>query len=303
MVVSGSPGQWWVLFRAGNSVTGIFGVILGAILATQGIPEGEYATITALHAFSVMTFMFSWNALNDVMDIEIDAVNRPDRPLPSGEISLFSARLVVCITGLSSLISMIAAGFIASQGKIGLENWIPALAIWSIALLLLANYESSHSIFLGLKDKGLPGNFAISLAVGLVILFGAAGVSKPFDHRAISVFIVGFLYNFSREIVKDIEDMGGDKGRNTLAMTSGPDKARMIAWIILLITLASLLLPFAPVLGIFEDWQAIFVVPAVISLLMVKTRLFASEDHFAQMLIKRSMQMGLAAFLVISLLP
>ena len=103
--------------------------------------------------------------------------------------------------------------------------------------------------------------------------------------------------------MKDIEDMGGDKGRNTLAMTSGPDKARMIAWIILLITLASLLLPFAPVFGIFEDWQAIFVVPAVISLLMVKTRLFASEDLFAQILIKRSMQMGLAAFLVISLLP
>jgi len=301
--VGASSGQWWVLFRVGNSVTGIFGVILGAILATQGFPEGENATITALHAFSVMTFMFSWNALNDVMDIEIDTVNRPDRPLPSGAISIFSARIGVCITGLASLISMIAAGFVASNGQIGLENWIPALVIWSIALLLLANYESSHSIFLGLKDRGIPGNLAISLAVGLVILFGAAGVSKPFDHRAISVFIIGFLYNFSREIVKDIEDMGGDEGRNTFAMTSGPDKARMIAWIILLITLASLLLPFAPILGIFVDWHVIFVVPAVISLLLVKTRLFASEDHSAQMLIKRSMQLGLAAFVVISLIP
>ena len=143
---------------------------------------------------------------------------------------------------------------------------------------------------------------AISLAVGLVILFGAAGVSKPFDNRAISVFIIGFLYNLSREIVKDIEDMDGDKGRQTMAMTSGAERARMIAWMILLATLASLLLPFAPILGVFEDWQVIFVIPAVISLLLVKTKLFASEDHAAQMLIKRSMQLGLTSFFLISLL-
>ena len=84
--------------------------------------------------------------------------------------------------------------------------------------------------------------------------------------------------------------------------TSGAERARMIAWLILLATLASLLLPFAPILGVFEDWQVIFVIPAVISLLLVKTKLFASEDHSAQMLIKRSMQLGLASFFLISLL-
>ncbi len=302
MGTRGRLGQWLALFRAGNSLTGIFGVVLGAMLATQGIPKGDYGHITALHAFSVMTFMFSWNALNDVMDIEIDAINRPDRPLPSGQITLGSAKLGVYATGLLSLFSLVGAGLIAASGDMGLENWIHALAIWLIALLLLVNYETSKYPFLGLKDRGLPGNMAISLAVGLVILFGAAGVSKPFDNRAISVFIIGFLYNLSREIVKDIEDMDGDKGRQTMAMTSGAERARMIAWLILLATLASLLLPFAPILGVFEDWQVIFVIPAVISLLLVKTKLFASEDHAAQMLIKRSMQLGLASFFLISLL-
>ena len=160
------------LFRAGNSLTGIFGVVLGAMLATQGIPKGDYGQITALHAFSVMTFMFSWNALNDVMDIEIDAINRPDRPLPSGRITLGSAKLGVYATGLLSLFSLVGAGLIAGSGDMGLENWIHALAIWLIALLLLVNYETSKYPFLGLKDRGLPGNMAISLAVGLVILFG-----------------------------------------------------------------------------------------------------------------------------------
>ena len=57
-------------------------VALGSILASQGLPSGDFAIITALHCLSV-TFMFSWNALNDYMDIEIDRINRPDRPLPS----------------------------------------------------------------------------------------------------------------------------------------------------------------------------------------------------------------------------
>ena len=154
-----------------------------------------------------------------------------------------------------------------------------------------------------MKDKGLPGNIAISLSVGLVIVFGAAGVSKPLDARAWSVFVIGFLYNLSREIVKDIEDLEGDKGRNTLAMSVGEDRARVIAWAILLMTLLALLAPFLPSLNLFLDWHVAFIIPALVSLLMVKARLFSSEDHSAQVLIKNSMQLCLAAFLVISLIP
>jgi geranylgeranylglycerol-phosphate geranylgeranyltransferase len=237
------------------------------------------------------------------MDIDIDRVNRPNRPLPSGRISIASAKTGVIATGLLSLISIFSAGYFASYGEMGLDNWKPALIIWLVALSLLVNYESSHSVFLGLKDKGFPGNVAISLSVGLVIIFGAAGVSDPFDRRVLAVFLIGFLYNLAREIVKDIEDMDGDRGRTTLAMSVGPEKARMIAWLILMATLAALLLPFAPVLEIFNDWHVIFVIPAVVSLLMVKPRLFSSEDYSAQMMIKRSMQLGLASFVVISLMP
>ncbi|HJM18372.1 MAG TPA: UbiA family prenyltransferase [Candidatus Thalassarchaeaceae archaeon] len=295
--------SWGLLFRAGNSVTGIFGVFLGAILATRGLPTGVDAAITSLHAFSVMAFMFSWNALNDVLDIDIDRVNHPNRPLPSGRISITAAKTGVTVTGLLSLISIFSAGYIASYGGMGLDSWLPAPIIWLVALSLLVNYESSHSVFLGLKDRGFSGNIAISLSVGLVIIFGAAGVSDPFDRRAISVFLIGFLYNLAREIVKDIEDMGGDRGRTTLAMSAGPEKARMVSWLILMATLVALLLPFAPVLEIFTDWHVIFMIPAVVSLLMVKPRLFSSEDHSAQMMIKRSMQLGLASFVVISLMP
>ena len=225
---------WAELFRSGNSVTGIFGVVLGSILASRGLPTGDFAIITVLHCLSVMTFMFSWNALNDYMDIEIDRINRPDRPLPSGEISEVAARRGILSTAVLSVSFLIVAAHVSHSGEIGLDGWIPSLAIWMIALLLLFNYESPSKLSFRMKDRGLPGNLAISMSVGLVIIFGAASVSDPLDKRAWSVFIVGFLYNFSREIVKDIEDMGGDKGRDTSAMRVGEERASSLAALVLI---------------------------------------------------------------------
>ena len=284
-------------------MSGVFGVLLGSILASRGIPSGDYAIITALHSISVMTFMFSWNALNDYMDIEIDKTNRPDRPLPSGAIPLESARRGIQITGIISAISLMLAGYVYSTGSSGVWDWIPSLVIWSFALVLLFNYESSSRFSYKMKDKGLPGNIAISLSVGLVIIFGAASVSEPLDDRSWVAFLIGFLYNLSREIVKDIEDIDGDEGRNTFAMRAGVDRARLVAAGLLALALAAILAPFLPFFQIFTDWHVIFVIPAVVSLMMVKPRLFATEDNAAQKLIKISMQLCLFAFLAISLIP
>ena len=296
----GGVGPWWALFRAGNSTTGVFGVFLGAVLALGRIPEGELALITVLHALSVMSFMCSWNALNDYLDLEIDRINRPDRPIPSGAISQSSAKGAIVLMSMLSLLSIAGAGVIASGLVEGLEGWYPALVIWVGALLLLQNYESTSRLSLRLKERGLPGNIAISLSVGMVVLFGAAGVFQPLHPRALVVFLVGFLFNLAREIVKDVEDIEGDAGRETLAMKVGPETARIIAWGILLIALVSMLTPFA--LGIFSELHLVGVIPSVVLLLMVKPKLFSSEDHAAQMLIKRSMQLCLLAFLGSSLL-
>ena len=294
---------WAELFRSGNSVTGIFGVVLGSILASRGLPTGDFAIITVLHCLSVMTFMFSWNALNDYMDIEIDRINRPDRPLPSGEISEVAARRGIVSAAVLSASFLIFAAYVSHSGEVGLDGWLPSLAIWMIALLLLFNYESSSKLSFRMKDKGLPGNLAISMSVGLVIIFGAASVSDPMNQRAWSVFIVGFLYNLSREIVKDIEDMDGDRGRETYAMRVGEERASTLAALVLIAALAAMLAPFSPILHVFTDWHVAFVIPSVITLMMVKPKLLASEYSNAQKLIKTSMQLCLIAFLLISLIP
>ena len=295
---TGSGPAWLTLFRIGNTLTGVIGVFLGAIVALGELPTGKLAVITTLQAISVLCFMASWNALNDIFDLEIDKINRPDRPLPSGSISVSSAKIVTSVMMVTSLICMLLAWFTVDSMGHEFSDWAPSLVIWIIALFLLANYEFPNS--LRLKDRGLPGNIAISISVGLVAVFGAAGVLQPYNHRAWSLFLVGVFYNTSREIVKDIEDMEGDEGRNTLAMRVGADSARTTAWVLSLLALAAVIMPFA--FEVFPPLHVVLTIPAVISLMLVKSKLLNSEDHEASSLLKKSMTLCLAAFLASSLI-
>ena len=300
MSVRSSVGSWFTLFRFGNSLTGLIGVIFGSLLALDQIPTGDLASITILHGLSVWAFMCSWNALNDILDVEIDKLNQPNRPLPSGDISLNNAKILTAILMFISLFCLIYAGYISSSIEEGFENWAPSILIWLLAIFLLTNYESSSNYSLKLKDRGLPGNFAISLSVGMVILFGAAGVFEPTEPRVLSLFFIGISYNLAREIVKDIEDMEGDEGRNTLAMRIGVEKARVLAWMILLLTMVSILAPFA--LEIFPASHLLLIIPGLMTIFLVKRKLAYAEDRNAQKLIKKSLQLTLLGFIVSSLI-
>ena len=300
MSARSSIGSWFTLFRFGNSLTGLIGVIFGSLLALDQIPRGNLASITILHGLSVWAFMCSWNALNDILDVEIDKLNQPNRPLPRGDISLNNAKFLTAILMCFSLFCLVYAGYISSSIEDGFENWAPSILIWLLAIFLLTNYESSSNYSLKLKDRGLPGNFAISLSVGMVILFGAAGVFEPTEPRVLSLFFIGISYNLAREIVKDIEDMEGDEGRNTLAMRIGVEKARVLAWMILLLTMVSILAPFA--LEIFPASHLLLIIPGLMTIFLVKRKLAYAEDRNAQKLIKKSLQLTLLGFIVSSLI-
>ena len=291
--------DWLDLFRAGNCVTGFVGVFLGAILTLEDFPKGDNLQITTLLALSVYSFMASWNALNDYLDLEIDKINRPDRPLPSGRISKSSAFTAIILTCVISFFSLFLAGQIANEMTDNFEDWYPTIFIWLIALTLLVNYEDDR-ILLGLKNRGLPGNLAISISVGLVVLFGAAGLFDPLNERAVSLFFIGTLYNLSREIIKDVEDMEGDEGRNTYAMRAGAENARLASWVILLITLVALLAPFA--LGIFDLIHMIFIAPGLFTLMSVKKHIYLAEDTAASRLIKTSMTLTMIGLILAALM-
>ncbi|PDH22751.1 MAG: hypothetical protein CND89_03140 [Marine Group II euryarchaeote MED-G38] len=292
--------SWATLFRLGNSFGGLIAVFLGSIMALRTIPSGNFLYITTFQALSVFSFMASWNALNDYLDFEIDKIGKPDRPLPSGQISMINAKIAIYVLISLSLIAIMSAGYFANISNQGLKSWMPSVVIWFVALFLLINYESDSKYSFNLKNRGLPGNIAISASVAMVVLFGSAGVFELTNGRVISVAIIGFLYNLAREIIKDVEDMDSDKGRNTLAMKIGPEKTRIIAYLICLMTLVSILTPFA--IGLFEQRYIILVLPSILILLMVKSKLSLAQDFAAQQLLKKSLYLCLAGFTVISLI-
>ncbi|MFC1786595.1 geranylgeranylglycerol-phosphate geranylgeranyltransferase [Halobacteriota archaeon] len=170
------------------------------------------------------------NAINDFYDAKIDAINRPDRPIPSGKISpnnalLFSLGLFFIGTTLSFFINPICL-FIA--------------LLSSIALIYY-----SHT----LKRTILWGNLCIGYLVGSTFLFGGAAVGGLV---ATSVpFVLAMLATVGREIIKDIEDIKGDRGEGTITLPIAIGEKRSAAIASMFILLTILLSPLPAMLNLF----------------------------------------------------
>ncbi len=282
-------GAYSDLFRVGNSITGLVGVGVGALVVNgMEISQNQGVTIASF-GLSVMCFMFGWNAYNDITDIETDKSNKPGRPLPSGRLSLDEATVAMRASLFLSVLLLLIGVVNLSDSVIG-EEAIVSIGIWLLAIFLLVSYEGVRGSN-GLKHRGFAGNLAIAAAIGMDVLFGASAVSGTTDPRVISLAIIAIFYSLARELIKDIEDMDGDIDRNTIPRSIGVDNARSIAWIFTMAALISLFLPF--IMEVFPKEHAILVAPGGLLLMLVKSKLFLGEDHVAQRLIKRSLQISM----------
>jgi 4-hydroxybenzoate polyprenyltransferase len=79
---------WWQLLRAANVFTAASNVIAGFLIVRgQWAPAETLALLVAASACMYLAGM----VLNDVYDAELDAIERPERPIPSGHISRTTA--------------------------------------------------------------------------------------------------------------------------------------------------------------------------------------------------------------------
>ena len=284
----------WYLIRGGNVIVGASTVAVGAIMVTTTFTQVELVLVL-LHAVCVATFMAAWNAFNDVQDHESDALNHPGRPIPSGSLTLIQARAVGRAAFLLSIIALLAAMTVAALYSEHLVSWLPSIGIWFVAFLLMFHYEMVVPASFMLKHKGLSGNLAISLLVGIVIVFGAAAVNGIMTPLVWIVALVAMLVNAAREIVKDIEDESGDADRDTLPKQIGAERARSIAQLLVLASLIPLVAPYAK--GLLPMGLLVLQTPAMIVLVSIKPRLYRGEDHVAQKSLRLAMLLGLAGFL------
>jgi geranylgeranylglycerol-phosphate geranylgeranyltransferase len=156
------------------------------------------------------------NAINDAFDIDIDRINRPERPLPRGALTHQDAWRMWLV------VSLVAIG-------INLFLNSTALLIVIISIALLYFYSAR------LKRTVLFGNILIGLMTGMAFIYGGVVVGRM--ERAVVPAIFAFLVNLARELLKDVEDMEGDRKENavTLPIKYGVITALVLATASLLI--------------------------------------------------------------------
>jgi geranylgeranylglycerol-phosphate geranylgeranyltransferase len=273
------------LSRPKNVVLAAITVPLGAHLALGGAWSSQALGLVALQTTSAICFIAAGNTYNDISDISIDKVAKPDRPLPSERISISAAtKVAYAFTFLSALCMASAIPFT--------DEPYPLIAIWTIAALLMYTYDAGPQT----KRFGMIGNIAISLMVGAVIMYGAASVSLVQTDLVIFAAVVAFFANLGREIIKDCEDMESDEGRKTLPMRIGLMNARAVAYLFIMASMITLGL--AHLYGPFEYHQMLFHAPAIFILFSLNGPLFRGEDHKAQQNVRVGMLLGLLAFAV-----
>ena len=213
------------LVRIPNCLIIGLAVIVGEAIALGTLPPIS----TAVFGFLTASLLLAGTmVLNDIHDVEVDRVNAPSRPLPSGKIRIQEAYLLSAILSSLGILSSILLGSL---------TLLTAL----VALVLMVYYNT------GGKSTGLLGNGVVSFNVALPFFFGgiAVGNLRPL---LFIFFVLAFLANMAREIAKGIVDVAGDRvtGVKTLAVLKGPSSA---AWASAALFVAAVGLSFlAPVL-------------------------------------------------------
>lgn len=167
-------------------------VISFAAIFTGGIICGVPGSVEVLSFAGIAGALIGsgGNIINDFFDIEIDKVNRPERVLVSGKFLKSHAVILYSAVTFAGLMISISIS----------------------KLLFIISFSAAAAIFLysfKLKAVPLAGNLIVSLVTGFALIFGAAAVGKP--AMGIIPAIFAFLVNFVREVLKDIEDLKGDK--------------------------------------------------------------------------------------------
>ena len=205
------------LTRPGNMILTAIAVIAGSFIAA-GPEIMDFQIEVAICCVCSMILVGGGNALNDYNDRETDKENHPERPIPSGSISADTASIYAqALLGSGLLILLFA-----------LENKMP-FVIALIGILLLTAYEN------GLKAAGISGNITVGLMSGAVFLFAGMAVNDP--GPTLWMFGLAVLATITREIIKDIQDLEGDRDRRTLPASIGIENSLRVAILFLLIAI------------------------------------------------------------------
>lgn len=254
-----------------------------AVLASALIGVGRDVDVYALPIFLgfAVAFLFglAGNAINDYFDYENDKINHPERPIPSGKLKPEQALFFSIFFFAVSLILSFYLSSIVGYG---------ALLVVVIALASQVAYEWRF------KHEKIIGNVIIGTQTALAFVFGGVVVGKTGMTGIIAVAV--FLSIVGREIVKDIEDVKGDKDRVTIPMKLGVKNAGIVAAFLIILAVLISILPYYPLQQF--GWQYLLAVSIADALFIGSIPVIFKDARMARKMLKFAMLIAIFAFVI-----
>ncbi len=218
---------YWKIIRPVNSIVSGLAAALAYLIAT-----GTIIPQVILLIVIVTLITGAGNAINDYIDLPIDRVNRPGRPLPQG---------IVTLNGV-----LIFAGVLFTAGillSLFTNPYCAFLAVFNSFLLII--YAKK------LKTTPLLGNLSIAYLAGSIFLFGGAFAGLFGLINILVIALITIFAMLARELLKDAEDVPGDieAGAKTFPVLFGVPRSIRIS---IGITCIAIIVSFVP----FFRWGA-----------------------------------------------
>jgi len=186
----------------------------------------------SLLVLSTLFIAAAGNIINDIYDVKIDKINKPEKVIIGKKITEAKANKLYIFL---NIVGVVLGFYIANS--IDKPSFA---AIFIIISALLYIYSSQ------LKGVLFFGNLIISLLVAISLLIMVVFDILPAIEFTITSMQIAaskvvlqyaffvFFINFIREIVKDLEDINGDKngGLNTIPIAIGRKRATILVFIL-----------------------------------------------------------------------
>ena len=206
------------LARPFTMLAPFFGILAGALIALGDM--GSYTLIwKGILAGLTGSFLnAASNAINQVYDLEIDRINKPERPISSGRMTARQAMVFAWILYAVCII----LGFLISRAFL-------------IVVLISAAFTWGYSAPpIRFKNNGILANIAMAVPRGFLMIVGGWVAIRPDAWLDPTPWLIGFvifLFVVGAASTKDFADVEGDKagGARTVVVEYGFHKA---AWII-----------------------------------------------------------------------
>ena len=203
---------------------------------------GSYITYQAFGNFPTLKIallalfipMMGWTAglyLSDFLDRELDAIQKPHRPIPSGRIKPKEALI---IGGIFAVV-----GFFLSF----LLNLNNIMLVFVVALLVFLYAKIS-------KSRGIMGNINRGIVTVVAYFFGVFSINQPIQSIPIYIWLLAIIFLFhdtNSNLIGAIRDIEGDKkgGYITIPVKYGLKKSIFISLALTIVWLfLALFLPY-----------------------------------------------------------